>query len=209
MVTGAVSSAAPERRNSTMAVKMTQQSAQEVTLTIRLKTFLQDNQPKVGTSRLLGDFPGPLHHPSPTADGLLHCRRTIDRLRPGHQHPIGPSADTGVHDFGITGAPWTKGTRRGEVGGSVIISSHKKKAQKVLMHLRRMYMPLQNYKDLEHEFLDSYWSQGKDILGVTHSGNWCQKSYAWGPHYEKDSSRDLIALRIDYKHFKYQGHQTA
>ncbi len=33
----------------------------------------------------------------------------------------------------ITGAPWTKGVKRGEVGGSVIIGCHKKKAQKALL----------------------------------------------------------------------------
>ena len=46
-------------------------------------------------------------------------------------------------------ALWTKGVKKGEVGGSVIIGGHKKKTEKVLLHLRRMYMPLQNYKDLQ------------------------------------------------------------
>jgi hypothetical protein len=67
-----------------------------------------------------------------------------------------------------------------------------------------MYMPLPNYKDLEHEFLDSYWSQGKDILGVTHFGELVPEVLCLGPYYESILF-DLIALRIDYKHFKYKG----
>ena len=75
------------------------------------------------------------------------------------------------NDFGITGAPWTKGVKKGEVGGSVIIGGHGKKTEKVLLHLRRMFMPLQNYKDLEIEVLENYWRQNKDVLGVTHFGD--------------------------------------
>jgi len=71
-------------------------------------------------------------------------------------------------DFGITGALWTKGVRKDEVGGSVIIGGHRKKTEKVLLYLRRMYMPLQNYKDLEPEFLIGYWQREKDIIAVTH-----------------------------------------
>ncbi|MGD9072537.1 MAG: AAA family ATPase, partial [Desulfobacterales bacterium] len=202
IVTGAVSSAAPGAAELDMAVKMTQQSAQEA-LTM-VKNYLQDLQPKVSISRLLGDFLDhyTIHHQLLTASynvggpsaGYALALNTLSALL---LIPV-------FNDFGITGAPWTKGTKRGEVGGSVIIGGHKKKAQKVLMHLRRMYMPLQNYKDLEHEFLDSYWSQGKDILGVTHFGELVPEVLCLGPYYESILF-DLIALRIDYKHFKYKG----
>ena len=74
------------------------------------------------------------------------------------------------NDFGITGAPWTKGVRKTEVGGSVIIGGHRKKTEKVLLYLRRMYMPLQNYKDLEPEFLIGYWQRKKDIIAVEFAG---------------------------------------
>ena len=37
------------------------------------------------------------------------------------------------NDFGITGAPWTKGVKKGEVGGSVIIGGHVKKAEKEIL----------------------------------------------------------------------------
>jgi hypothetical protein len=202
IVTGAVSSAAPGAAELDMAVKMTQQSAQEA-LTM-VKNYLQDLQPKVSVSRLLGDFLDhyTIHHQLLTASynvggpsaGYALALNTLSALL---LIPV-------FNDFGITGAPWTKGTRRGEVGGSVIIGGHKKKAQKVLMHLRRMYMPLQNYKDLEHEFLDSYWSQGKDVLGVTHFGELVPEVLCLGPAYESILF-DLVALRIDYKHLKYKG----
>jgi hypothetical protein len=89
------------------------------------------------------------------------------------------------------------------VGGSVIIGGHKKKAEKVLLHLRRMYMPLQNYKDLELEFLLSYWSQDKDILGVTHFGDLVPEVVWLGPDYE-NTLQELIRLRIEYKLNKYK-----
>ncbi len=202
IVTGAVSSTAPGAAELDMAVKMTQQSAQEA-LTM-VKNYLQDLQPKVSISRLLGDFLDhyTIHHQ------LLTASYTVGGPSAGYALAINTLSALLLlpvfNDFGITGAPWTKGTKRGEVGGSVIIGGHKKKAQKVLMHLRRMYMPLQNYKDLEHEFLDSYWSQGKDVLGVTHFGELVPEVLCLGPAYET-ILLDLIALRIDYKHFKYKG----
>jgi len=110
------------------------------------------------------------------------------------------------NDFGITGAPWTKGVKRGEVGGSVIIGGHKKKAQKVLLHLRRMFMPLQNYKDLEPDFLENYWLQGKDVLGVTYFGDLVPEVMYFGDEYEK-ILLELIDMRIKYKLRKFQGNK--
>jgi hypothetical protein len=108
------------------------------------------------------------------------------------------------NDFGITGAPWTKGVKKGEVGGSVIIGGHKKKTEKVLMHLRRMYMPLKNYMDLEQNFLVNYWNQGKDILGVTHFGDLVPEVVCLDDAYA-DALEHLIEMRIAYKMAKYQG----
>ena len=110
------------------------------------------------------------------------------------------------NDFGITGAPWTKGVKKGEVGGSVIIGGHVKKTEKVLLHLRRMFMPLQNYKDLEMEFLENYWRQNKDVLGVTHFGDLVPEVMYFGAEYEK-RLLELIDLRIDYKLKKYRGNK--
>jgi hypothetical protein len=206
IVTGAVSSNAPGAAELDMAVKMTQQSAQEA-LTM-VKNYLQDLEPKVSMSRLLGDFLDhyTIHHQLLTASynvggpsaGYALALNTLSALL---LIPV-------YNDFGITGAPWTKGVKKGEVGGSVIIGGHKKKAQKVLMHLQRMYMPLQNYKDLEIEFLENYWSQGRDILGVTHFGDLVPEVMYLNPEYE-NTLLELIRLRIDYKLKKYRGNKPA
>ena len=202
IVTGAVSTSAPGAAELDMAVKMTQQSAQEA-LTM-VKNYLQDLDPKVSMSRLIGEFLEhyTIHHQLLTASynvggpsaGYALALNTLSALL---LIPI-------YHDFGITGAPWTKGVKRGEVGGSVIIGGHTKKAQKVLQHLRRMYMPLQNYKDLEQEFLENYWSQDKDILGVTHFGDLVPEVIWLNSEYEK-MLLELIDLRISYKISKYKG----
>ena len=202
IVTGAVSTAAPGAAELDMAVKMTQQSAQEA-LTM-VKNYLQDLDSKVSISRLLGDFLDhyTIHHQLLTASysvggpsaGYALALNTLSALL---LIPV-------YNDFGITGAPWTKGVKKGEVGGSVIIGGHKRKAQKVLLHLRRMYMPLQNYKDLEFEFIENYWSQDKDILGVTHFGDLVPEALCLDGAYE-NLLEELIALRINYKKIKYRG----
>ena len=90
------------------------------------------------------------------------------------------------------------------VGGSVIIGGHKKKTEKVLTYLRRMYMPLKNYMDLEPEMLAGYWSQNKDVLGVTHFGELLPETVWLSPAYET-RLQELIDLRIAYKLGKYKG----
>jgi hypothetical protein len=90
------------------------------------------------------------------------------------------------------------------VGGSVLIGGHKKKTEKVLQYLRRMYMPLQNYKDLEPEFLMGYWTRDKDILGVTHFGDLVPEVIWLGPDSEK-ILLELVAHRLQYKIAKFQG----
>jgi hypothetical protein len=185
-----------------MAVKMTQQSAQEA-LTL-VKNYFQEIDPKVSMPKLLGEFLAQytIHHQLLSASynvggpsaGYALALNTLSALL---QIPI-------LNDFGITGAPWTKGVKKGEVGGSVIIGGHKKKAEKVLMYLRRMYMPLQNYKDLELEFLSEYWSKDKDILGVTHFGALVPE-VVWLDSEQEQVVKNLIAMRIEYKHNKYRG----
>jgi hypothetical protein len=202
LVTGAVSSSAPAAAEMEMAVKMTQQSAQEA-LTM-VKNYLQQLAPKTSVAKLLGEFLGnyTIHHQ------LLSASYNVGGPSAGYALAINTlSALLHIpvyHDFGITGAPWTKGVKTGEVGGSVLIGGHKKKTEKVLQYLRRMYMPLQNYKDLELEFLLGYWSQGKDILGVNHFGDLVPEVVWLGADYEK-ILLDLIGQRIRYKIAKYQG----
>ncbi len=108
------------------------------------------------------------------------------------------------NDFGITGAPWTKGVRKDEVGGSVIIGGHRKKTEKVLLYLRRMYMPLQNYKDLEPEFLMGYWQRGKDVIAVTHFADLIPEAIAVDEQQMRRLEK-LIAMRLKLKCGKYYG----
>jgi len=202
LVTGAVSSSAPAAAEMDMAVKMTQQSAQEA-LTM-IENYLQELDPKVSMAKLLGEFltNHTIHHQLLSASynvggpsaGYALALNTLSTLL---QIPI-------LNDFGITGAPWTKGVKRGEVGGSVIIGGHKKKTEKVLMHLRRMFMPLQNYKDLELEFLAGYWAKDKDALGVTHFGDLVPE-LVWIDAEHERMVQNLITARIKYKLGKYRG----
>jgi len=202
MVTGAVSSSAPAAAELDMAVKMTHQSAQEA-LTM-VENYLQDLNSKVSISRLLGDFLDhyTIHHQ------LLSASYNVGGPSAGYALALNTLSTLLLipvyNDFGITGAPWTKGVKKGEVGGSVIIGGHGKKAEKVLLHLRRMFMPLQNYKDLEIEVLENYWHQNKDILGVTHFGDLVPEVMYFGEEYEK-RLLELIDLRIGYKLKKYRG----
>ena len=201
LVTGAVSSSASAAAELDMAVQMTQQSAKEA-LTM-VKNYIQGLAPKISIAKLLGEFleKYTIHHQ------LLSASYNVGGPSAGYALALNTLSALLLipiyNDFGITGAPWTKGVKRGEVGGSVIIGGHKKKAEKVLLHLRRMYMPLQNYKDLEMEFLLGYWNQDKDILGVTHFGELVPEVVWLGPEYER-TLQDLIRLRIEYKLNKYK-----
>lgn len=202
IVTGAVSSSSSATAQMDMAVQMTQQSAQEA-LTM-VKNYLQGLDPKVSTARLLGQLleDYTLHHQ------LLSASYNVGGPSAGYALAINTLSCLLLipvyHDFGITGAPWTKGIKSGEVGGSVIIGGHKRKTEKVLTHLRRMYMPLKNYLDLEQDFLTGYWTQNKDILGVTHFGDLIPEVVWLGPDYE-GRLLNLIDLRIRYKLSKYEG----
>ena len=206
LVTGAVSSSTPAAAELDMAVQMTQQSAKEA-LTM-VKNYLQDLEPKVSIARLLGEFleKYSIHHQ------LLSASYSVGGPSAGYALALNTlSALFNIpiyHDFGITGAPWIKGVKKGEVGGSVIIGGHKKKTEKVLMHLRRMYMPLQNYKDLEPEFLLNYWNQNKDVLGVTHFGDLVPEVVWLGADYEK-IMLELIDMRIEYKLNKFKDADTS
>jgi len=201
LVTGAVSSSSPAGAEMEMAVQMTQQSAQEA-LTM-VQNYFQALSPKISIARLFGEFleKFTIHHQ------LLSASYTVGG--PSAGYALALNTLSGLlhipiyHDFGITGAPWTKGVKKDEVGGSVIIGGHKKKTEKVLLHLRRMYMPLQNYKDLELDFLFGYWLQNKDILGVSNFGDLVPELVWLGPDYEK-TLLALTSYRLEYKLKKYK-----
>jgi transitional endoplasmic reticulum ATPase len=200
LVTGAVTTSSPAAAELDMAVQMTQQSAKEA-LTM-IKNYFQSLNHKVSIAKLLGEFLDKytIHHQLLSASynvggpsaGYALALNTLSALL---HIPI-------YNDFGITGAPWTKGVKPGEVGGSVIIGGHKKKAEKVLIYLRRMYMPLQNYKDLDPEFLANYWMQNKDILAVTHFGDLVPEVVCLDKEYEQILQK-LITMRINYKLLTY------
>ena len=172
-----------------------------------VKNYFQTLLPKISIASLFGEYleKFTIHHQ------LLSASYNVGGPSAGYALALNSlSALLHIpiyHDFGITGAPWTKGVKKGEVGGSVIIGGHKKKAEKVLLHLRRMYMPLQNYKDLDLDFLTEYWQQEKDILGVSHFGDLVPEVIWLGPAYEK-MLLELISLRLEYKIKKYKGLQT-
>ena len=205
LVTGAVSASGDSSAQMEMAVQMTQQSAQEA-LTL-VKNYFQALIPEVSMAKLLGEFLSQLtiHHQ------LLSASYNVGGPSAGYALALNTlSAILHIpiyHDFGITGAPWTKGVTKNEVGGSVIIGGHKKKTEKVLQYLRRMYMPRQNYKSLENEFLIGYWSQNKDILGVTNFGDLVPETIWLGDDYEQ-LLLQLIDERIRYKLNKYQDNKT-
>jgi hypothetical protein len=164
VVTGAVSTSSAPGAELDLAVQMTHQSSREA-LTL-VESYLQSLLPQINMSRLLGEFLDgySIHHQllsasynvgGPSAGFAL----AINTLSVLINLPV-------LNDFGITGAPWIKGARKGEIGASVLIGGHRKKTEKVLQYLQRMYMPVQNYLDMESEVLDSYRLQGKDVLPV-------------------------------------------
>ncbi|MFC1523218.1 AAA family ATPase [Thermodesulfobacteriota bacterium] len=201
LVTGAVSSSGSASAQMEMAVQMTQQSAQEA-LTL-VKNYFQSLEPGISMAKLLGEFlyNYTLHHQ------LLSASYSVGGPSAGYALALNTLSAI-IHipilnDFGITGAPWTKGVTKGEVGGSVIIGGHQKKTEKVLQHLRRMYMPRQNYHSLENEFLINYWTQDKDILEVSHFGDLVPETIWLGQEYD-EVVQELINLRISFKISKYQ-----
>jgi len=200
IVTGAVSSSAPNTAQLDMAVQMTKQSAQEA-LTM-VKNYIQELSPAISIPWLFGDFlkRHTIHHQ------LLSASYNVGGPSAGYALALNTlSALLRIPlciDFGITGAPWTKGVRKDEVGGSVIIGGHRKKTEKVLLYLRRMYMPLQNYKDLEPEFLIGYWQRKKDIIAVTHFAD-LMPEVLFLDEDHNSLREELIEKRITYKTEKY------
>ncbi|MBN2792148.1 MAG: AAA family ATPase, partial [Desulfuromonadales bacterium] len=165
VVTGAVSTNSAAGSELDLAVQMTHQSSREA-LTL-VETYLQSLLPEVNVSHLLGEYLDgySLHHQllsasynvgGPSAGFAL----AINTLSVLINLPV-------LNDFGITGAPWIKGSRKGEIGASVLIGGHHKKTEKVLQYLQRMYMPVQNYLDMEPEILAAYRSIGKDVVAVS------------------------------------------
>jgi RecG-like helicase len=152
--------------------------------------------PQINMSRLLGEFLDgySIHHQllstsycvgGPSAGFAL----AINTLSVLINLPV-------LNDFGITGAPWIKGAHKGEIGASVIIGGHRKKTEKVLQYLQRMYMPIQNYKDMESEVLDSYRLLGKDVLPVNSFSSLVPEVFYFSAK-QQQLLRDFFKCRID------------
>lgn len=206
MVTGAVSSSGAATAELDMAVQMMQQSAKEA-LTM-VENYLQSLLPKINVARIIGEFLNnyTIHHQ------LLSASYNVGGPSAGYALAVNTlSVLLNIpvyHDFGITGAPWTKGVRKGEVGSPVIIGGHKKKTEKVLLHLRRMYMPKRNYDDLQSDYLAGYWSQNKDILAVTNFGELVPEVMHFGVKADQ-ILMELIDNRIDYKKRKLEEEESS
>jgi hypothetical protein len=177
-VTGAVSTTAPGAAEMDMAVQMTRQSAQEA-LTLA-ENYLQSLCPELNVSRILGEYLEgySLHHQ------LLSASYTVGGPSAGFALVINTLSVLlnlpVLNDFGITGAPWIKGAQKDEVGASVIIGGHRRKTEKVLQYLPRMYMPTQNYEDMEPEILKAYRIEGKDVRGVRSFSRLVQEVFFFG-----------------------------
>jgi hypothetical protein len=195
VVTGAVSSAAPGAAELDLAVQMTHQSAREA-LTL-VENYLQALCPSRNVSRLLGEFLDgySLHHQ------LLSASYSVGGPSAGFALAINTLSVLlclpVLNDFGITGAPWIKGAQRGEVGASVIIGGHRKKAEKVLQYLPRMFMPLQNYQDLEPELLEAYRLEGRDIRGVRSFSALVPEVFFFGDLQQRRLS-EYLRLRLEF-----------
>ena len=183
VVTGAVSTSSAPGAELDLAVQMTHQSSREA-LTM-VESYLQSLLPQVNMSRLLGEFLDgySIHHQllsasysvgGPSAGFAL----AINTLSVLVNLPV-------LNDFGITGAPWIKGARKGEIGASVIIGGHLKKTEKVLQYLQRMYMPVQNYFDLEPEVIDSYRMLNKYVLPVNSFSSLVPEVFYFGEHHQQ------------------------
>lgn len=194
VVTGAVSTSSAPGAELDLAVQMTHQSSREA-LTL-VESYLQSLLPQVNMSRLLGEFLDgySIHHQllsasysvgGPSAGFAL----AINTLSVLINLPV-------LNDFGITGAPWIKGSHKGEIGASVIIGGHRKKTEKVLQHLQRMYMPAQNYQDMEVEALNSYRLLGKDVLPVTSFSSLVPEVFYFGQKH-RQLLHDLFSSRIE------------
>jgi SpoVK/Ycf46/Vps4 family AAA+-type ATPase len=194
VVTGAVSTSSAPGAELDLAVQMTHQSSREA-LTL-VESYLQSLLPQVNMSRLLGEFLEgySIHHQllsasysvgGPSAGFAL----AINTLSVLINLPV-------LNDFGITGAPWIKGAHKGEIGASVIIGGHRKKTEKVLQYLQRMYLPVQNYFDLEPEVLDSYRLINKDVLPVSSFSSLVPEVFLFGENHHQ-LLQSFIQRRID------------
>lgn len=104
-----------------------------------------------------------------------------------------------MNDFGITGAPWTGGKKKDEVGSSVIIGGAPQKTDAVLNEdgLRRMFLPHKNYNDVPLDQHESYWPLHKLVRPVHNFRRLVPEVYAFNDEY-KEKLDTLLGAQLDY-----------
>ncbi|MFH1064546.1 MAG: AAA family ATPase [Candidatus Woesearchaeota archaeon] len=200
VVTGAVNVDAPQAAQLNAAVEMMRHSSKEA-LTLVLN-YLSSLVPEKDIKRLIGTYMKDTH---------LHHQFLTARYMGG-----GPSAGMALaintlsvildvpvrNDFGITGAPWSRGKTKDNVGSAVIIGGTDNKSQVVLSYLDRMYVPHQNLKDVDKLVLDGYWRQGKDVVGYQNFPSIIGEVYCWG---KEELAKDLFEKRVEAKRMALAG----
>ena len=102
------------------------------------------------------------------------------------------------NDFGITGAPWSRGKTTKDVGTAVIIGGTEHKSGGVLTNLPRMYVPEKNLKDIDVAVLRNYWNLGKDIVPVKSFSEHASEFFYLNQGHS-DLFEAFARLRIEYK----------
>ncbi len=196
VITGAVNFDTPQAAELNAAVEMARHSSTEA-LTLVLN-YLDSLVPKKDVKRVLGTY---------LKDSHLHHQFLTARYMGG-----GPSAGMALtintmsaildlpvrNDFGITGAPWSRGKTSKDVGSAVIIGGTHNKSQVVLSYLNRFYAPMQNLKDVDLLTLEGYWKNRKDVVGYNNFSSLVGEVYCLDPAIES-KVEELFEKRIDAK----------
>lgn len=101
------------------------------------------------------------------------------------------------NDFGITGAPGTRGISKDKAGSSVMIGGEDKKTERVLVDLRRMYVPNKNYHTITNDLHEAYWQEGKIVIPVGDYRDIIPEVLYFSREHDKKLQK-LIKSRIEY-----------
>ena len=198
IVTGVTKGSAMQQVNYS---EMTIQSAREA-LTLNLHYFQNlfdedENLSCLDVSRIMGSFlkDRSIHHQmesvnymggGPSAGFAL----SINTLSVLMNLPV-------YHDFGITGAPATRGISKNSAGTSVVIGGEDKKTERVLMDLNRMFVPKKNYHTIAPDLHKAYWDEGKLVIPVSDYKDIVPETLYFGQKHDKLLQR-LISKQIEY-----------
>ena len=204
LITGAVESGSPMGAELDMAVRMTHQSAIEAkTLTERyLAQLFAEQNHRVNVPWLVNQL----------LDGyaIHHQFLTANYMSGGPSAGFALSINTlsailrleVMNDFGITGAPWSGGVTKRDVGSSVIIGGAPIKTEVVLAEpsLRRMFLPAKNYPEISQTDLESYWAEGKLVRPVKSFRELVPEVYRFNDEYKallEETVQTQIAYNIE------------